>query len=203
MPIYEKNNKRILHVHIPRTGGTSITKMFQGLGWGVDKWSEDGYEGQHSVRQYWKDWGEFDYIFTVVRHPVFRALSDARARVSDPNEVDHWIQNWCKEGYARHGEHNRKQVDFFKKGDGEIFYYNDETHRSKLASIAKMGGLLPNMNQLFLFAPLDFPHIKGDEHVDHPPTLLSLHTLEIIQSTYKEDMEEFNFHWLGLEDLNV
>ena len=200
MPIYEKDNKRILHVHIPKTGGSSITKLFKEFDWNIDKWSEDGHGGQHTVRQYWKDWGEFDYIFTVVRHPVFRALSDARARVSTSDKVDHWIQNWCKEGYSRHGDHNRPQVDFFRQGDGEIFYFNDKTHRSKILSIAKN---IPFTVQRFLFEPINFPHVKGKEYYNHPPTLLSLHTLEIIQSTFKEDMEEFNFHWLGLEDLGI
>lgn len=200
MPIYEKNNKRILHVHIPRTGGSSITKLFKGCGWGVDKYCESG-GGQHTVRQYWQDWGEFDYIFTVVRHPVFRALSDARGRVKDPNEVNPWVQNWCKEGYSKHGNHNRPQVDFFRKEDGEVFYYNDPTHREKLANIAKSTGDIPFTGRRFLPPLPEFPHIKGDGHTNHPPSLFTLHTLEIIQSTFQKDMDEFNFHWLGLEDL--
>jgi hypothetical protein len=201
MPIYEKNNTRILHVHIPKTGGTSITELFRKCGWGIDRWSEDGHGQQHATRQYWKDWGEFDYIFTIVRHPIFRALSDARGRVQNPDEVDHWIQNWCKEGYSKHGDHNRPQVDFFEQGDGEIFYYNTDSHRQKLYSIAsftgsEFEGCCPDG-----YENIEFPHIKGEGHVNHSPKLLSLNTLEIIQSTFKKDMEEFGFHWLGLKDL--
>jgi hypothetical protein len=200
MPIYEKNNKRILHVHIPKTGGSSITQLFRECGWGIDKWSADGYGEQHATRQTWKNWGDFDYIFTVVRHPVFRALSDARGRVKDPKEVDYWVQNWCKESYAEHGNHNRQMVDFFRGKDGEVLYYNDETHRTRLYEIA-------NWDEFLFYPPviyhnkIPFPHIKGEGHTNHPPSLLSLHTLEIIQSTYKKDMDEFGFHWLGLEDL--
>lgn len=200
MPIYEKNNKRILHVHIPKTGGSSITQLFRECGWGIDKWSADGHGGQHATRQTWKNWGDFDYIFTVVRHPVFRALSDARGRVKDPKEVDYWVQNWCKESYAEHGNHNRQMVDFFRGKDGEVFYYNDGVHRDRLTSIACGVGEVFTLEQNFN-DNLEFPHIKGDTYYSHSPSLLSLHTLEIIQSTFKEDMEEFGFHWLGLEDL--
>ena len=195
MPIYETFGTRILHVHIPKTGGSSVTELFRQNGWTVDKWSEDGNAQQHAWREQWKKWGVFDYVFTIVRHPVFRALSDARGRVKDPNEVDHWIQNWCKEPYSSHGYHNRPQVDFFRQGDGDIFYFNDKTHQKTLIDVAASNG------DLFINQVGEYPHVKGDTYYDHSPSLLSLHTLEIIQSTFKKDMEEFNFHWLGLEDL--
>lgn len=195
MPIYEKDNSRILHVHIPKTGGSSITELFRQNGWTVDKWSGGGNDQQHAWRKQWKEWGEFDFVFTVVRHPVFRALSDARGRVRDPDEVDHWIQNWCKEPYSLHGQHNRPQADFFNNEDGTVFYFNDKTHQKRLIDMAAPHDSPPsNLEQ-------KYPHVKDGDHKSHSPSLLSLLTLETIQETYRKDMEEFNFHWLGLEDL--
>ena len=35
MPIYTRSNIRLLHIHVPKTGGTSITEQFFEEGWTV------------------------------------------------------------------------------------------------------------------------------------------------------------------------
>lgn len=91
MPVYRKN--KLVHIHIPRTGGTAIEIMFHALGdmvWGLDSWvGEDQcgdrwYEFQHlTYRELLQMAGPeigSDVSFAVVRDPRDRLVSDYRWR---------------------------------------------------------------------------------------------------------------------------
>lgn len=187
MPIFTKNSCRILFVHIPKTGGTSVKILFEANEWEIEKWAGDGKGGQHSTREEWKNWGDFDLIFTIVRHPVDRLVSDIRGRNIRPKDVDITAQRWIYETYEKHGNHNRPQVDFFRVGDGKLFYFEDPLHRHEILKIA--GGR-------------HFPHHKGDTYDPRVTTdLLSQETLDAVQNKYKEDMAEFEYKKLNRTEL--
>ena len=87
MPIYR--NHRLIHIHIPKTGGTAIEEYFHEIGdmtWGPESWigreRRNGrwYEFQHlslPELQYLSN-SEFESFdsFAVVRDPYSRLLSD-------------------------------------------------------------------------------------------------------------------------------
>lgn len=83
MPSMEINSKRVLFIHIPKTGGTSITRWMQGLG-RVRLHADVKPEGLKIAAQHltWTDidcmWGAdyFDYSFAVVRNPFSRMESE-------------------------------------------------------------------------------------------------------------------------------
>lgn len=83
MPSFEINGKKVLFVHIPKTGGTSITRWMQSLG-RVRLHADVKPEGLKIAAQHltWTDidcmWGGdyFDYIFAVVRNPFSRMESE-------------------------------------------------------------------------------------------------------------------------------
>ena len=87
MPVYRKH--RLVHIHIPRTGGTAIEQFFHRLGdlvWGLDSWvGQEHYNGrwyelQHMTIGELKSFtgSEFDSneSFVVVRNPYERIVSD-------------------------------------------------------------------------------------------------------------------------------
>ena len=95
MPVYR--DYRLVHIHIPKTGGTAIASYFEKLGaltWTRESWvgleHRNGrwYEYQHlSMREFESlSQGEFDGhdSFAVVRNPYARMVSDFlwRQRIS-------------------------------------------------------------------------------------------------------------------------
>jgi len=67
MPTFKKDDQKILHISIPKTGSSSISKMFRVAGWVLE------YDHPHAF--YKDEPQDFDYGFTIVRHPVRRLLS--------------------------------------------------------------------------------------------------------------------------------
>ncbi len=89
MSIYQKANKRVLFVHIPKTGGTSIRHLLHSEGWEKieDPQIPDHLKNeiigdrrskhQHSaLRDLWKE--SWDYEFAMVRNPYERFLSQVK-----------------------------------------------------------------------------------------------------------------------------
>ena len=92
MPIFEKNNCKILYLHTPKTGGTSIAKHFVNCGWDVsyhnrlsnivvekNNNSLDHTFMQHADYELLTEYGvideEYDFIFMTCRHPFNRFVS--------------------------------------------------------------------------------------------------------------------------------
>jgi len=93
VPLYRRH--RIVHIHIPKTGGTAISQLFYELGdfdYGLDGWMgvvrRDGrwYEYQHLTLAEFTalSGGEFDGYrrLSVVRDPYQRVISDYRWRLA-------------------------------------------------------------------------------------------------------------------------
>lgn len=185
MPILTESDKRYLFVHIPKTSGSSVQALFEGCGWEVYR-KQDGE--QHATRNEWKEWGDFDLVFTIVRHPLTRFVSDMRGRGVEPEEMNDLVLKWLREPYERHGNHTRPQLDFFKPGDGVAFRYEDLHYRRKLLKLTKDG---------------TFPHIKGDTYnTEVKESVLTNENIQRIQNHYKEDMWAFGYPWKRAEDYN-
>lgn len=103
MPIFEKDGRRIMFAHIPKTAGTALIMAFVGAGWRMSNHDMSDYPGstwnklrdtfgvdhipkqgrafryphplQHAPRIVWRTWGPFDESFAVVRHPEDRLIS--------------------------------------------------------------------------------------------------------------------------------
>ena len=92
MPIYSfpngKTRINILSVHIPKTGGTSISQFFKGIGFsehfGVEhqvirpqmKCPPQHYD--YDILNGLFDLQSFNYSFAIVRHPIKRMISDEK-----------------------------------------------------------------------------------------------------------------------------
>ena len=100
MPIYKKNDKRILFVHIPRTGGKSIRAILQADGWAKEDIEKElispssSYE--HQPFSSWSKLGDFDFIFTIVRNPYSRLESEARSKAVNRNSFFKWFKRQQK-----------------------------------------------------------------------------------------------------------
>lgn len=97
MPSLKINDRRVLFIHIPKTGGTSVTRWMQGLG-RVRLHGDTKPEGLKVTAQHltWSDidcmWGcdDFDYAFTIVRNPFSRM--DVRRQTTCSGHAVAWLQ---------------------------------------------------------------------------------------------------------------
>ena len=137
MPLFELDAKKVLYIHIPKCGGTSIEDSLKSVSSSYNLYSSKKVKGfpctpQHFHREMidhiFPDIGSY-YLFTVVRHPILRFISEYRYRKKNNpslqfteflilalekyNQDSYWCDN-----------HIRPQVEFLNKNT-EVFKLED------------------------------------------------------------------------------
>ena len=127
MPLFTKDSQRILFVHIPKTGGTSVESHFAANGWEMELWSSVRNDGKSPSDQHllYEDLktkiADIDdiYSFTVVRNPIRRIISEWRwqrwqlKRVKDSlSEFIRRVADSLASDKVYWDNHWRPQIDF-------------------------------------------------------------------------------------------
>ena len=91
MPAYysKETNTSILYIHIPKCGGGSVEEFFKNnhyrqFMWTAKPWRLSKCSSQHmhaSMLETYLNIDRFDYVFTVVRNPVHRMISEYKWRI--------------------------------------------------------------------------------------------------------------------------
>jgi len=144
MPVFFKDTRRILYIHVPKAGGTSIEAFFEANGFksayidrGESPESLNGVrrcspQHMHAAQlQALFDPALFDFVFMTVRHPVRRLLSKFVMDTGETENVtrfEDWILRVFSNVFVEPSfmdNHLRPQVDFllpqariFKLEDG-------------------------------------------------------------------------------------
>lgn len=133
--VYTKNDLKVLHVHIPKTGGGSITSFFEKnfdkipvkipeLGW--------NYAHAHAdlINKY-IDLSDIDFIFTFIRNPIDRFISVHNYQCftnAFSGDLDEFCNFYESESHAKSGfcfQHTRKIIDFINIDKLQIFNFLD------------------------------------------------------------------------------
>ena len=129
MPVFYKEGKTILFIHIPKTGGTFVEALFKRNGYEIEFLAHGNNRGflntvmhispQHlhlNVLENIFDLSKFDFIFTVVRNPIDRFKSEYRMRNPDGKvPINAWGERVMERFETNPGyldNHLRPQVDF-------------------------------------------------------------------------------------------
>ena len=139
MPVYRKDGRSVLFIHVPKTGGTSVEHLFRANGWEQGFFSAKYGQGtlnhlmvcgpQHlhgePLRQLFR-LERFDLVFTVVREPMARLRSEYVWRHRKKDEVDlrgSAVASWFRRSVKRSREnpylfdnHLRPQHEFLVPG---------------------------------------------------------------------------------------
>jgi len=144
MPVFFKGRRRILFIHVPKAGGTSIETFFEANGFKTSyldrgESSESLNEVRRCSPQHMHaallralfNTAAFDYSFITVRHPVSRLLSKFVMETGETQSVAR-LEDWILRDFSRvfadpafMDNHLRPQSDFllpqakvFKLEDG-------------------------------------------------------------------------------------
>ncbi|GAA1710134.1 hypothetical protein GCM10009809_03100 [Isoptericola hypogeus] len=182
MPVFIKDDRAVLFVHVPKAGGSAIEKHFRSAGYTMHY--RDGKTGPGTLNKYQQcspqhlhaalcaellRLDRFDAIFTIVREPLARFRSEysmrAKTRLEDGTRhldtsaaaVEHWatkvMKRYLKDPYV-HDNHLRPQSEFVVPGS--------LVHRLEDG----MGQLMTRLNQAY---ELDLPDmvekVRTSEHV--------------------------------------
>ncbi|MBN9509331.1 MAG: sulfotransferase family 2 domain-containing protein [Alphaproteobacteria bacterium] len=143
MPVFFNDSIKILYIHIPKTGGTSVTLFFERNGFQTAYLDGDILPtGLNTVRRCSPqhmhaetlnavfNLGKFDYRFATVRNPLSRIVSEYKMRFAgreDPTPLDAWLREilarYQHNAYI-HDNHIRPQTEFLVP-DCEVFKLED------------------------------------------------------------------------------
>lgn len=194
MPIFQKNDLKILFIHIPKTGGTYIYENLRHRGFIIDPSTYDRKKPRHrnSIQhQTYNDLNErynidsFNIIFSITRNPIDRLISQynwkKRGRKKNINDWIKQIFNIYISNNSIEDDHIKPQINFV--GDKSlVFKYED--------------GLSNIMNKLFeqidgIKLDLNVVINKSNQRVGIDD--LSPNSIKLIKNFYMEDFHAFNY----------
>ncbi|MEC7568140.1 MAG: sulfotransferase family 2 domain-containing protein [Bacteroidota bacterium] len=135
MPLYRIKDKSLLHIHIPKTGGTSLMEGLEDLGVTstfIQKASDEQYGGvppQHMDIGHTKMFFDLAQVdaFAVVRDPWHRTVSEYvwKVRSKDFTQLNDWLDMTLEN--IKHEDHQNHFLPqtCFVNDDVEVFSYKD------------------------------------------------------------------------------
>lgn len=208
MPMFSKQSRYVLFVHIPKTGGSYVEKAAQANGWRADfllnsfRINEDSIlrvSPQHMHAGLYEqifDLGKNIEVFTIVRHPFDRLKSEyywQRRRKRADVTVDEWVQRVLEEFTENpciHDNHIRPQIDFLPaKAKCQVFKLEEEGISKALSFLGARSGksLLNRLKPAF-------PRSKVNASVYEPDIENAFQSRrQEIESFYANDMQKFGY----------
>lgn len=196
MPVYTIAGRRILFVHVPKTGGMAISAALQQAGdMRFDAALRQGghrFQPRHAAADtitslYDPDW--FDFIFLVVRDPVARAVSEYRYQrrksglhLARLTGFDTWLARALSRSAkdpSYRDNHFRPQTDFLLP-QAQVFRYED--------------GLSAPLDALSALTGLDLTaRLALRNPSPEPPFTPSDRSLDRLATAYRRDFETFGY----------
>jgi len=165
MPVFYKGNKKVLFVHIPKCGGSYIEHLFLNNGFSLEyidggKPGNLNYIRKCSPQHMHADMldtifelSKFDFIFTIVRDPIQRVISEAHMRLKEnknSNQIDIWIRDTFSKYYENNfilDNHIRPQSEFLCEGI-KIFKQEDGFGDCFITELERIIGVNFNVKQI-------------------------------------------------------
>jgi hypothetical protein len=131
LPLYVKNGKAVLHMHVPKTAGTALRAFFLSNGFREELFDGGGPQSLNHLRRCPPQHldaaqimalfrpSQMDFVFMTVREPMSRLVSEYRRQVRENTDVPAlpaWFvrtaREFVEDNYAA-ANHIRPQSDFW------------------------------------------------------------------------------------------
>lgn len=206
MPIFRRDDKNILFVHAPKTGGTSVERAFADSNYktlyrdprvgpaSANQLRRCSPQHMHaSTLQQLLRVDRFDVVFMLVRDPVARFRSEYAMQNSQDLSTDaHAVDRWADEAFRAYAQdsfvfdnHLRPQSEFYLPGC--LVYRLEEG----------MAGVLTDLNDRFdLGLDPDVPRVmdrKDATGISSSDVVLSPHLDRRVREIYADDFSRFGY----------
>ncbi len=200
MPVFIKDQRRVLFIHVPKTGGTSVEFFFEKNGWHTS-FIDRGGDGslvsvmkcspQHlhgaQLQTIFRLRG-FDYIFMTVRHPVDRLVSEYRMRAVMQEKIQD-IDTWIADVFAKYpgnnfmiDNHIRPQSEFWLPGC-EVYRQEDGFGEQWVSLLSQRARIA--FDHRAVEVAMRFPNVAQQQP--------SAESLRRIHQFYAKDFEQFGY----------
>ena len=212
MPVFRKQGKAILFIHVPKTGGSAIERVFRDDGWSID--FLDGKVGAGTLNNLRRCTPQhmharplrqtfvlrrFDEIFLIVRDPVARLRSEYVWRHRKQDRIDPRaaaVDAWTLRTFASYRRNNflfdnhvRPQSDFVVPG-ATIHHFENG-----------LNSVISDLNKrLDLDLPTVPPHVRSgsEQGVSSSAVEILEKTERRIRAFYREDYQRFGYDEHGV-----
>jgi len=201
LPFYIKEGKTVFYVHVPKTGGTAVERLFSDNQFRVEYFDAGGPRGLNRFRRCAPQHmhaeqittllrpARMDFVFMTVRDPLRRLISEYKMRsksqaVLPPISI--WFNQMCKQYQEDNytGEnHIRPQSEFWLP-NCEVFRQEDGYGEVLVARIEEMLGIT-------LKSQLIGMHHTGEVADPDPDELQKL--LPHVRQFYRSDYLMFGY----------
>ncbi len=202
MPVFQKNNKKILYIHIPKAGGTTIEHYFIKNKWDMS-YCDIG-NNQYSINKFMKtspqhmdakmiesifDLNKFDFIFMITRNPLERIKSEYKWRkqyAGVKKNMNDWILSTLKNYSDNHYllDNHIKPQNEFEVNNIKIFKLED--------GLEPLTKLLENTFENY-FLDKNIETKMRSKNTDSNIETLSNEVVQVIQSFYLKDFQRYNY----------
>jgi len=203
VPVFSKDNKKILFIHIPKAGGSTIENIFLKSGYAME-YHDHGKKKKNSLNSVRKCSPQhmhrdlineifieesFDLIFTIIRNPINRFRSELAFRFKDSenikeDQISKWVRRTLKKVYPRdnyiYDNHIRPQNEFIMKSS-KVFKLEDGIENILMELNIKYD---LNLNLNHIERKLDSSNFKIGNSTQIP---LSEECMNLIFDFYKDD----------------
>lgn len=195
MPLLNHQNQRVLFIHIPKTGGSSVERLMETCGPLEFKDRDPGLPYPCTLQHLHAEPllehfapATVDWSFLIVRHPVARLVSEYRYQKRKPRIVRDVLSlsGWLSYAFARQrlnpwyrDNHFRDQAQFIYP-ESEIFRFEDGVDQV-LSAVS---------NRLDCPMPDGGIHEKKSKLI---PVPFTARDLDRIAKHYRADLDQFGY----------
>jgi hypothetical protein len=206
VPVFIKDDRYVLFPHVPKTGGTSVERLFRRSGWELHLRSgKVGAGSLHYVRrcspQHLQaavlreviDLSRVDLVFMVVRDPIARFRSEYAMRQKDATRTDAAsVDAWAERVLGRHAS-NPYALDNHLRPQHEFLLPDTEVYRLEDGLQAMVDDLEERFD-LGLTAELDHRLKSSERHgIASRDVEISPALEKTLREMYAEDYRQFGF----------
>lgn len=207
--LYKINDKSILFIHIPKTGGSSLRKVLSK--YEVKKYNIGGHPDYKQIKKIiGKDFSSIDYIFTIIRnswdwrHSWYHYVKNTHFKFTGHRFEYEQLKNLSFNGHSKWLENIDKNLltkSYYAGEENNLFiksqldYITDENGTIRVDKVLKLDSIENEFKDLMIDLGLN---LKFNIHTNRS-TIINYKnnydedSINFIEKMYNKDIQQFKF----------